>query len=82
MPDMAAEAAQDLASGVGYWISKMGDMSGPLFLGLFLMAVSTSIAGYFLVHLGWRFNVVVRKRKRQQARGVSAGAIDRGPSNS
>jgi uncharacterized protein (DUF2062 family) len=48
----------------------MGDLSGPLFLGLFLLAVTSSIVAYFSVHLAWRVNIVTRKRKRTKQRGV------------
>jgi uncharacterized protein len=68
MPDVAAEAAQELATGATYWLSKMGDLSGPLFLGLFLLAVTSSIVGYLSVHLAWRLNIVTRKRKRTKQR--------------
>lgn len=79
MTDSAAATAQEVAAGAGAWLSKMGDLSGPLFLGLFLMAVSSSIAGYVFVHLAWRVNIIARKRKRYQQRSVTRSAVDNGP---
>ena len=66
VPDTATATAQELASGLGQWISKVVDLGGPLFLGLFLMAVTTSITAYFIVHLAWRVGVITKKRRRQQ----------------
>lgn len=68
VPDTATATAQELASGLGQWISKVVDLGGPLFLGLFLMAVTTSITAYFIVHLAWRVGVITKKRRRQSQR--------------
>jgi hypothetical protein len=68
VPRATSSAAHEIASGVGQWIGKVLDIGGPLLLGLFLMAVTTSIAGYFIVHFAWRLSVVTRQRRRRQRR--------------
>lgn len=68
VPDVAAAAAQELVSGRGQWILRVADMGAPLFLGLFLLAVTASITAYVGVHLAWRMGVVTKKRRRQSQR--------------
>lgn len=73
VPQAATATAEEIASGIGQWVSKIVDLGGPLFLGLFLMAVTTSIAAYFTVHLAWRVGVITKKRRRQSRRAVGRG---------
>jgi len=52
------------------WVVSLGR---PLLVGLVLLALLLSIAGYVLVRGGWRLYAVYEWRKRAKRRGRSAG---------
>lgn len=60
------------ASALWEWMSALGE---PLLLGLPLLALGLSIAGYLLVRIVWRLVVVWRWRAR--ARRLHQGGIDK-----
>lgn len=64
---VAAQVAQ-LSSGPVGWFDRIGDIGAPLFTGLGIIAVTTSVALYFGVSLLWRLAVMLRYRRRQRSR--------------
>ncbi len=46
------------------WLAWLGEIGGPLVAGLSILAVVGAAAGYFGVHLAWKFAVLLRLRRR------------------
>lgn len=64
-PDWSALPFKDWFGALVHWVGSMGK---PFILGLFLLALIFSVAGYLLVLAAWRIHVVFAWRKRRQAR--------------
>lgn len=62
--DHAVVALQWLLDGV-HWLTGIGR---PLVLGMLIMAVVAATLGYFGTLLGWRINVLLKRRKQRNAR--------------
>lgn len=62
----AAVALQWMVEAVN-WLTGIGR---PLVLGMVLMAVTAAIVGYFGVLLGWRINVLSKRRRQRIQRGA------------
>ena len=59
------QVAQMGEAGTG-WFDRIGDIGIPLFTGLSILAVCTSVLLYFAVSALWRLAVVVRYRRRRR----------------
>jgi uncharacterized protein len=62
--DHAVTALQWVVEAIN-WLTGIGR---PLVLGMLIMAVAGAIVGYFGVLLGWRFNVIVKRRRQRLQR--------------
>lgn len=62
-----ASAAAETATGLALWMDRVGAVGIPLAVGLFTLAVTLSVAIYFVIHWGWRLRVI-RARQRRRAR--------------
>jgi uncharacterized protein (DUF2062 family) len=69
LADTSLEQAQLIASGATQWLGAITGAGAPLFLGLFILAVTSSALAYVGVNLAWRAGVVLRMRKRRQRLG-------------
>jgi uncharacterized protein len=66
LADTSLEQAQQIASGATEWVGMITGAGAPLFLGLFVLAITSATLAYFGVNLAWRAGVVLRMRKRRQ----------------
>lgn len=64
-PDWRTLPLLDWAGAASSWLTSMGK---PLMIGLPTLAICLALAGYGLVHLGWRWHVSNAWRKRHQLR--------------
>ncbi|MCA1925837.1 MAG: DUF2062 domain-containing protein [Thiobacillus sp.] len=62
-----ASAAAETATGLALWMDRVGSVGAPLALGLLTLAVTLSVAIYFVIHWVWRLRVM-RARQRRRAR--------------
>jgi len=60
--DHALTVLQWIVEGVN-WLTGIGR---PLVLGMMIMAVIGAVVSYFGVLLGWRINVLIKRRRKQQ----------------
>ncbi len=65
--DHAITALQWIVEGIN-WLTGIGR---PLVLGMLIMAVVGAIVGYFGVLLGWRINVLIKRRRQRRQRSAS-----------
>jgi len=54
------------------WVASLGT---PLFLGLFVLASTLAIAGYFLVRAWWRWHLVHQWRRRRSRRRMATTSL-------
>ena len=64
-PDWSALPLTEWFGALVHWVGNMGK---PFILGLVLLALIFSVAGYLLVLAAWRLHVVFAWRKRRQVR--------------
>ncbi|MBI5781792.1 MAG: DUF2062 domain-containing protein [Rhodocyclales bacterium] len=57
------------------WVASLGT---PLFFGLFVLASTLAIAGYFLVRAWWRWHLIQQWRRRRSRRRATAACFTRG----
>jgi hypothetical protein len=62
------QAAQQTATGLAFWLGKLGEMGAPLALGLATLAVTISLALYFAIHWTWRARILRAWRNRRSRR--------------
>ena len=63
-----ASAAAETATGLALWMDRVGSVGAPLALGLFTLAVTLSVAIYFVIHWAWWLRVVRARQRRRAGR--------------
>lgn len=66
-----AAAAEQASTGLALWLDKLASMGVPLAVGLATLAVTLSVALYFIVHWIWRARTLRAWRQRRQRRKSS-----------
>jgi len=76
--ELAARATSVL-EWLGYWFDRFLTHGQPLLLGLLLMAICTSVTGYFLTQLLWRVRVRIKRRSLRMRRARRRSEAGSGP---